>query len=138
MAEDIKTLVSRWVSLTGEREKLAIQDQDLVTEISMIRERIFLLMENLGTQNMKFDEGTVYMKASGYPKLLKDPEEVIKWFDSVGRPEVAPRKVLLGRIKDYIADCIDQDKPFPPEDMIEVKPIKEIHIQRNKATKGAK
>lgn len=137
MAEDIKKLVTHWTELIAQREQLAIQDQDLVSEIELLKNVVYRTMEELGVQNMALPQGSLYFKASGYPKLLKDPEEVIKWFDEHGRPDIAPRKVLVSRIKEYIADAIDTDKPFPPEDLVEVKPVKELHLKRNKLTKGA-
>lgn len=135
--EDIKTLTTRWAELNGVREELAVKDQDAVAEINMIRDKIYQLMNTMGADNMKLPEGTLYFKATAYPKLLKDPEEVIKWFDSVGRPDIAPRKVMVTRIKDYIADAMDNDKPYPPEDLVEIKPIRELHLKRNKPSKGA-
>jgi hypothetical protein len=79
----------------------------------------------------------VFFQSSAWAKIEGDPDKVIEWFDKNAGIDVAPRKISLARLKDYAENAMENDKPFPPTELVELKPSKELRLRKAKGQKGA-
>lgn len=127
--ETTQQLVQKWAALKKIKDAHEAQIDLLRGEIEQIKDLLFKRMEADGVINYKLPEGTVYLHPTAYPKMLRPEEEIIKWFDEMGHPEVAPRKVSRTRIKDYIEIAMADDLPLPPPELIDMKPAKQVKLR---------
>lgn len=135
MSIDIQELKARWEVLIELRAALERQDEDAKAELDQIKSAIFAALEDQGLTGMDFDDAKIYMQAVAYPKIVGDPEKVIEWLDGYGTPDAAPRKIKLGRLKEILEDALENDKPLPPNELVEFQSGKELRMKRKR--KGA-
>ena len=125
-------LIEKWKLLKETKDNLEREANDVKAEIDQVRDKLFKLMEASGVTSIKTENETVYMQAAAFGRPLKPMEEIIEWFDSVGHPEIAPRVVKMARVKEYVALALKEDKPLPPQELMDLAPIKELRMRRGR------
>ena len=77
----------------------------------------------------------MFLKASAYNTIL-DNDKLIDWLDEQEAGMVAPRKIDKPRLKELLEQRLEQDLPYPPDSLLELKPKTEVVMRAGGSKKS--
>lgn len=98
-------------------------------ELDQVRHELTDIMTETGVQKFALEGmGTFYLSTAIYPKL-PNMEGLIQWLDKEGKGELAPRKVHVPSLKEFIEDRMEHDLPIPGPDLVEMTPETSVRLR---------
>lgn len=121
VAEPIQKLAKAVAENKRRRDELEKELEFLNQADQQLRTQLREQMEAAEISSFNVDGlGRFTISVRNYPRAVGDPEKAIQWFDEQGHPEVAPRTIAKARLKEIYDDLVENDKPLPPEDVVQV------------------
>lgn len=129
-------LARKMYQLRKEKEALELQVKDKDAELDQIKMELTNIMVETEMQKFAIEGmGTFYLSTNIYPKL-PNPEALIEWLDQVGRADVAPRKVHVPSLKEFVEERMEKDLPVPGPELLEMTPETSVRLRMSNKTKG--
>lgn len=129
----VMDLARAFGDLKKKEAELEQQLKDIQAEQDMIEDKLRMQME--GEEMTKFSMegyGTFYLSTKFYPKVVGDPEKVVKWLDENGASTIAPRKVNLPSLREFFEERMEKDLPLPPTSLIETSNVTSVVLRKTK------
>ena len=117
--------LKRWHELKKEKDGITITLDGINGEIEQLKEAVKTKLLEQGVSKLSFEDQTVFLKASAYNTIV-DTEGLIAWLDKEGVGDVAIRKIDKPRLKEVLEQRFEKDQPFPPAELLELKPKTEV------------
>lgn len=117
--------LKKWHELKKTKDDMTIQLDGINGEIEQIKEAVKGKLMEQGVTKLSFEDQTVFLKASAYNTIV-DNDGLIKWLDKEGAGDVAIRKIDRPRLKEILEQRFEKDLPFPPDNLLELKPKTEV------------
>lgn len=125
-------LAKKMYALRLEIEAMESKVADKNTELDQIKFELTNIMTETGVQKFALEGmGTFYLSTNIYPKF-PNAEALIKWLDDNGKPEIAPRKIHVPSLKEFVEERMENDLIVPGADLLEMTP--ETSVRLRKAT----
>lgn len=122
-------LAKKMYQLRNEKQLLEAQVKEKDAELDQIRLELTTIMTEVGIQKFALDGiGTFYLSTNIYPKL-PNPEALIEWLDSNGKPEIAPRKIHIPSLKELVEIRMEQDLPIPGPELLDMTPETSVRLR---------
>ena len=127
--------LKRWHELKKEKDGISIKLELLNGEIEQLKEAVKTKLLEQGVSKLSFEDQTVFLKASAYNTIL-DNDKLIDWLDEQEAGMVAPRKIDKPRLKELLEQRLEQDLPYPPDSLLELKPKTEVVMRAGGSKKS--
>jgi len=129
-------LAKHMYQLRMEKQELEAKVKEKDAELDQIKLELTNIMTEVGIQKFALDGiGTFYLSTNIYPKL-PNPEALIEWLDANSRADIAPRKVHVPSLKEFVEQRMEQDLPVPGPELLDMTPETSVRLRLSNKTKG--
>lgn len=129
---DIQDKVKRLGALRIELDAVKQRKEELMGEYDFLSDEICKHMQDNEVRQIAVDGvGMCYLTCTTQP-YIKDQDKVIEWARESGLGDIATLKISYGRLKEALEECVEKDRPLPPEEIVSLNERIDVRFRRQK------